>query len=235
MTLQLSPISPDLTPEKGVLRYMRTMNNTPVDMLNTTYRLNWPSVEMTSNVFYFGDLHAPQEVRDRRLILNGGTSSGPTKEAINPENTLVYVGVNGIELEEGLSYDNHQQAMVIADLCSEFLIHGVDPSRISVMAAYRPHVKTINSVLHGTGVRCTTVHRMLGAENDIVVLATTRSNSLGELGFMTQPELLNVATSRQLMKLIIVGDARESFSEGCVTSRRIYDFIASRGSILAIN
>lgn len=76
---------------------------------------------------------------------------------------------------------------------------------------------------------------MLGAENDIVVLATTRSNSLGELGFMTQPELLNVATSRQLMKLIIVGDARESFSEGCVTSRRIYDFIASRGSILAIN
>ena len=124
-------------------------------MLNTTYRLNWPSVEMTSNIFYFGGLHAPQEVRDRRLILDKGTFSGPIREAINPENTLVYVGVNGRELEEGLSYDNHQQAMVIADLCSEFLSHGVDPSRISVMAAYRPHVKTINSVLNGTGVRST--------------------------------------------------------------------------------
>jgi len=44
------------------------------------------------------------------------------------------------------------------------------------------------------------------------------------LGFMTQPELLNVATSRQLMKLVIVGDAKETFSEGCVTSRRIHDF-----------
>jgi hypothetical protein len=46
-------------------------------------------------------------------------------EIINPENTLVYVGVNGRELEEGLSYDNHWQAMVIADLCLEFLRHGV--------------------------------------------------------------------------------------------------------------
>jgi hypothetical protein len=136
---------PDRTPEKGVLRYMRTMNNTPVDMLNTTYRLNSPSVEMTSNVFYFGALHAPQEVRDRKLVLDEGTSNGPLSEAVRPENTLVYVGVTGREVEEGLSYDNHQQAMVIADLCSEFLRHGVDPTRISVMAAYRPHVKTINS------------------------------------------------------------------------------------------
>ncbi len=74
-----------------------------------------------------------------------------------------------------------------------------------------------------------------GGENDIVILATTRSKSSRELGFMTQPELLNVATSRQLMKLIIVGDARETFSEGCITSRRIYDFIASRGSIIILN
>ena len=233
--VQLSPISPDLTPEKGVLRYMRTMNNTSVDMLNTTYRLNWPSVEMTSNVFYFGALHAPQEVRNRRLILDRGTSTGPIKEAINPENTLVYVGVNGRELEEGLSYDNHQQAMVIADLCSEFLRHGVDASRISVMAAYRPHVRTINSVLDGTGVGCTTVHKMLGAENDIIILATTRSNSSRDLGFMNQPELLNVATSRQLMKLIIVGDAAETFAEGCITSRKIHDYVQRNGSFTTIN
>ena len=232
--IQLSPISPDLTPEKGVLRYMRTMNNTSVDMLNTTYRLNWPGIEMTSNVFYFGALRVPQEVRDRRLVLDEDTRNEPMSKAIRPENTLVYVGVSGREVEEGLSYDNHQQAMVIADLCSEFLRHGVDPSRISVIAAYRPHVRTINNVLDGTGIGCTTVHKMLGAENDIIILATTRSNSSRDLGFMTQPELLNVATSRQLMKLIIVGDAAETFAGGCRTSGRIYDFVASQGSLLSI-
>jgi len=180
-------------------------------------------------------LHAPQEVRNRRLVLDGSTPTGQFREIIRPENTLVYVGVNGRELEEGLSYDNQRQAMAIADLCSEFLRHGVDPTKISVIAAYRPHVRTINSVLDGTGISCSTVHRMLGAENDIIILATTRSNSSRELGFMRQPELLNVATSRQLMKLIVVGDGGETFAEGCVTSRRIHDFIASRGSFLTIN
>jgi hypothetical protein len=54
-----------------------------------------------------------------------------------------------------------------------------------------------------------------------------------DLGFMKQPELLNVATSRQLMKLIIVGDDGETFSEGSVTSKKIHDFISARGSSLS--
>jgi len=74
--------------------------------------------------------------------------------------------------------------------------------------------------------------KMLGGENNIVILATTRSNNSRNLGFMNQPELLNVATSRQLMKLIIVGDDGETFAQGSNASRRIYDFIASHGSIL---
>ena len=145
----------------------------------------------------------------------------------------MYVGVKGREIVNGVSCDNPAQAMFIADLCSEFLRLGVNPSRISVIAPYSAHVKTIRSILIGTGITCNTIHKMLGAENDIVVLATTRSNDCKDLGFMNQPELLNVATSRQLMKLIIVGDDGETFAEGSVTSKKIYDFISSRGSFLS--
>ena len=85
-------------------------------------------------------------------------------------------------------------------------------------------MKTIRTLLDGTGIACNTVHDMLGAENDIVIFATTRSNQSKDLGFIIQPELLNIATSRQLMKLVIVGDAKETFSEGSDTSKKIYDF-----------
>jgi superfamily I DNA and/or RNA helicase len=71
---------------------------------------------------------------------------------------------------------------------------------------------------------------MLGGENDIIIFATTRSNSTKDLGFLMEPEILNVATSRQLRKLIIVGDAGETFSEGSRTSGKIFDFIAAQGS-----
>jgi superfamily I DNA and/or RNA helicase len=84
--------------------------------------------------------------------------------------------------------------------------------------------------IDGTGVQCRTVHKMLGGENDIIIFATTRSNSTKDLGLLMQPEILNAAKSRQLRKLIIVGDAGETFSVGSRTSRRIFDFIASQGS-----
>jgi hypothetical protein len=49
---------------------------------------------------------------------------------------------------------------------------------------------------------------------------------------MNQPELLNVAASRHLMKLIVVGDDGETFAEGSIFSKRIHDFISSYGATL---
>jgi ATP-dependent RNA/DNA helicase IGHMBP2 len=234
--LQLTPISPDLVPEKSILRSLRTNNNQVVRMLNTTYRLNSPGVEMTSNIFYRGNLSAPKEVNNRRLQIDDKDitkiSSKYLREALAPENTLVYIGVEGKEILRGLSCDNPAQAMIIADLCSGLMRLGIDPSTISVIAPYGAHVRTIRSVINDTGVACNTIHKMLGNENNIVILATTRSNNSRNLGFMNQPELLNVATSRQLMKLIIVGDDGETFAEGSKASRRIHDFVESHGSIL---
>jgi superfamily I DNA and/or RNA helicase len=244
--IQLTPISPSLDPETSILRSLRTKNSRLVRMLDTTYRLNYPEVQMTSDIFYQGNLQAPQEVMDRRLVVNDGndSSSGGSslhclpsqklREAINPENPLAYIGVSGNEIEHGLSYDNYAQAMTVSDLCTEFISLGIYPSRISVIAPYNPHVKTIRTLLNGTGIVCNTVHKMLGAENDIVIFATTRSNPSRDLGFIIQPELLNVATSRQLMKLVIVGDAKETFSEGSDTSKKIYDFIESKDSMIIL-
>jgi hypothetical protein len=89
-------------------------------------------------------------------------------------------------------------------------------------------LRTINRVIGVTRLGCTIVHNMLGAENDIVILTTTLFNSYRELGSMTQPELINVATSSNT-KLIIVDDAAGTFVGSCRTSERIYDFVASRG------
>ena len=235
--VQLTPISPDFIPEKSVLRRLRTNNRECIRMLNTTYRLNSPGVDMTSEIFYHGNLAAPREVKNRKLQLDVSSSgksiqSQYLSEAIAPENTLVYIGVKGKEIINGLSCDNHAQAMVVADLCDEFLRIGINSSRISVIAPYSAHVKTIRSVLNGTDIASNTIHKMLGGENDIIILATTRSNTSRNLGFMDQAELLNVATSRQLMKLIIVGDDGETFAEGSSTSKKIYNFISSKGCTL---
>ena len=114
------------------MNMVRTKNSRLVHMLDTTYHLNYPGVQMTSDIFYQGNLQAPQEVMDRRLVVDGGDSSSlhylsnqKLREAINPENHLVYVGVSGNETEYDLSYDNHVQAMTVSDLCTDFISLGV--------------------------------------------------------------------------------------------------------------
>ena len=70
---------------------------------------------MTSNASYFGALNAPQEVRDRRLVLDEGTPSGPLPEAIRPENT----GIRWCNWKRSLMTTISR--LVIADLCSKYL------------------------------------------------------------------------------------------------------------------
>ena len=93
-------------------------------------------------------------------------------------------------------------------------------------------MKTIRTLLDGSDIACNIVYKMPGAENDIIIFATTRSSQSRELGFVIEPELLNVATSRQLLKLVIVGDTKDTLAKGSDTSKKIYDFIESKGSII---
>jgi superfamily I DNA and/or RNA helicase len=229
---QLVPFSPDFVKEKGVLRYLRENKPSTAMQLNTSYRLPDRCVDMTGSIWYGGNLDAPRAIRARRLRLNGNPS-GPLREILDPENTLVYVGVNSREEFSGQSWDNHGQARIVGQIVREFESLGVGPERILSMVPYRPHVRSTTAALQGTGVSCSTVHRRLGAENDIAIFATTRSNIDRKLGILAVgPELLNVATSRQRMKLIVVGDSNLTFSEGSRTTRRIYDFIESHGIIV---
>lgn len=79
-------------------------------------------------------------------------------------------------------------------------------------------MRTINRVISVTRLGCTTVRKMLGAENDIIILITTTTlfNSYRELGSMVQRELINVATSNNTI-LIIVDDAAGTFVGSCRT------------------
>jgi superfamily I DNA and/or RNA helicase len=51
-----------------------------------------------------------------------------------------------------------------------------------------------------------------GEESDIVIISLTRSNPVGDIGFMSSPERLNVLLSRARNAMIMLGNA-ETFKK----------------------
>lgn len=56
-------------------------------------------------------------------------------------------------------------------------------------------------------LRIATVDNYQGEESDIVIISLTRSNPSGNIGFLTQPERLNVLLSRARNAMIVIGSA----------------------------
>jgi DNA replication ATP-dependent helicase Dna2 len=232
---QIFPQSPNFTKEPSILVNLRRMNPASIDMLEITYRLPDPGLTMTSNLFYDGRLRAPIEVRNRRLELRRIVGSGPYAEALDPENSLFYVGVmrDGEEWK-GNSYVNKAQASVALKLGSLLLKGGCLPDEIALIAPYRGQRQFIRRKLIESGLplTCTTVHGMLGRERKTIIFMTTRSNRYSDLGFLkSQPEILNVGTTRHRCKLIIVGDHHDVFSDGSPYSKAMFDFMDGQGLV----
>ena len=57
-----------------------------------------------------------------------------------------------------------------------------------------------------TDVEVKTVDGFQGGEKEIIIMSTVRSNEKGKLGFLEDLRRLNVAITRAMKKLIIIGD-----------------------------
>lgn len=64
------------------------------------------------------------------------------------------------------------------------------------------------AAVHKNRLRISTVDNYQGEESDIVLVSLTRSNTRGDIGFLSSPERLNVLISRARDALIMVGNAK---------------------------
>ncbi|RYP13854.1 hypothetical protein DL767_010543 [Monosporascus sp. MG133] len=82
-------------------------------------------------------------------------------------------------------------------------------------------------------VRISTIDNFQGDESEIVIVSLTRSNSYGDIGFMSSPERLNVLLSRARDGLILIGDAETFMSsrKGGQLWKRFIDMLKAKNHI----
>jgi hypothetical protein len=112
----------------------------------------------------------------------------------------------------GPGYDNPTEAALITRLIVRAVRAGME---WAVIAPYQAQVALIRQLLNAELRAATliednvgTVDSFQGGERDLIVYGCTRSNSAGEVGFLTELRRFNVAITRAKEQLVVVGDMR---------------------------
>jgi ATP-dependent RNA/DNA helicase IGHMBP2 len=211
--------------EKGVEKHPEA-----VSLLEEQYRMHEKIMEFSSSIFYSNKLKANATVASRLLLAND-----------TPLQFIDTAGCGFDEKLEGTSSTNPEEAaflikhlqQLVTELNADNTLDSF-PS-IGIIAPYKQQILVIKEQLEHVPELAPYVHRITvntvdsfqGQERDIIYISMTRSNSEGEIGFLSDIRRMNVAMTRAKMKLIVIGDsatlAQFKFYEKFVTYSQSID------------
>jgi len=177
-------------------------------MLREQYRMNTPIMSFPSREMYGGELRAHPSVAERTLA-----------EVLPPEASLdappvLFLDTAGKGFEEEQEKDtgslfNPGEADLVVARVKELLAAGLAPRELAVITPYRAQAHALRERVEplSAEVEVDTVDAFQGREKDAVLVSLTRSNSEGQLGFLTDLRRMNVALTRARRHLFVVGDS----------------------------
>lgn len=174
-------------------------------LLTTQYRMHENIMRFSSDYFYDGQLAADSTVRGHVLSDLPGLN--------NADNApVVFIDTAGAGWDEeiepdGLSKFNPNEGQLVLDQVNRLCDTGLSPRDIAVIAPYAAQVRWLREHAEFRHLEIDTVDGFQGREKEAVVMCTVRSNSKGEVGFLSDARRMNVALTRARRKLILVGDS----------------------------
>jgi len=179
-------------------------------MLETTYRMNRELTHWPSEAFYSGKLCAAPANASRRLALPQVLPD--FHEVLDPEKPMVLVEMNHRTAQR---YSD-EEATFTAGLLVALKSAGLSLDQVAVVVPFRRQARRIRMFLKARPsiqpqdlADCVidTVERMQGQEREVVIVSMTASKPEYLdllLGFLLQPQRLNVAVTRARSKVIIL-------------------------------
>lgn len=169
-----------------------------VNLLRVQYRMNEKIMQFSNAQFYDGQLEAFEGVKHRTI-----EASPEVVEWIDTAGC----GYNEESGENNESLVNKEEAALIKRHLQTW-IHLSPKTDIAVISPYRAQVEWLEAELKEfENVVVNTVDSFQGQEREVVYISLVRSNENGDIGFLKDYRRMNVAMTRAMKKLVIVGDS----------------------------
>ncbi|MED5267952.1 MAG: DEAD/DEAH box helicase family protein, partial [Candidatus Thermoplasmatota archaeon] len=172
-------------------------------LLNTQYRMHPSISEFPNSQFYGGMLEDGVNESERE--------APPGMLWPDWDSPLAFLPVDGDELlsPDGASKENAAEASWVVKILMGFVDDGgLDLTDIGIVTPYAGQVRAIRDILPESmqGVEVRTVDGYQGREKDVIIFSCVRSNSDGNVGFLSDRRRLNVALTRSKRGLVVIGN-----------------------------
>ncbi len=167
-------------------------------MLPRQYRMREPIGRVVSELFYEG-----------KLIHEAPHPRMPLPWPFDRELVWVDTGAQDEYRDAQRSVANEFEVALCKDITS-IIRRRVRKAKLAVIAMYNSQVNRLQSALKGIvpPEDIESVDAFEGRESDGVILSLVRSNDRAAIGFLNDPNRVNVAISRAKKLLVIVGDSK---------------------------
>ncbi|KDP40205.1 hypothetical protein JCGZ_02203 [Jatropha curcas] len=185
-----------------------------VTKLVRNYRCHPHILHLPSNLFYGGELIASKESTDDTNSLMSLVNLLPGRNF-----PVLFFGVQGCDEREGNnpSWFNRIEVSKVVDVVNKLICAGdMNEADIGVITPYKQQVLKLKKVfddLDIPDIKVGSVEQFQGQERKVIVVSTVRStikhNEFDRrhcLGFLSNPRRFNVAITRAMSLLIIIGN-----------------------------
>lgn len=226
--LQLTPtILSDKASKQGLSvtlfeRLRKMWGDHIMQTLLTQYRMNEKIMKWSSVELYDDRIQAHASVANRLL-------DEPLVQESFP--VLAFIDTAGCDMEEtkeedGESLKNMGEADIVIAYVGKLTAAGMRPADIGVITPYAAQVTLLRSMRSadiGSKIEISTVDGFQGREKEAIVISMVRSNSSGEVGFLSDSRRMNVAVTRAKRHCVIIGDS-ETISKNPFLDRLVTYF-----------
>ncbi|KAH9925152.1 P-loop containing nucleoside triphosphate hydrolase protein [Fomitopsis serialis] len=224
---QLGPvIHSDYSRDLGLKQsYMERLSNMPVydwKLIEEIVKLvkhfrSHPAIISFSNKKFYGDELEPCSDE----AITHGMLHSVVLDGLNPKFPVVFHGISGQEKheEDTPSYINAQEASLVVRYCKALVNDPrarISAKDIGVVSPYNGQCRMIRTLLQRSsrqmdGLRVGPTEAFQGQDRRVIIISTVRSNRFladirQRLGFVADPQRLNVAITRARALLIVIGD-----------------------------
>jgi len=165
------------------------------EMLTVQYRMNNSIMQWSSDEFYSSKLTAAPSVAQHTLSdIQPSASELPV---------LMMIDTTGCDCEEqseeaGDSRCNEGEAKIVMACAARLVELGVAPAQIGVITPYNGQVALLKTMRSDelSAMEISSVDGFQGREKEALIISAVRSNSTGEIGFLSDQRRMNVAVTR---------------------------------------